>query len=155
MIPGDFNVWTLESGSRKNNAKVRSLLEAFTQLDKVLAYEGNLSTFQNGRSASIVEITFVSPALIRCVSWHVNEDYTHSDHQALIFELWETAYPKSRTSGWSTLDEQAFIEVWLDQSTKVGDATEKALCLTQCIFKTCDTFMPRKCTFPSRKLNYW
>lgn len=113
VTSGDFNEWALDWGNRKNNAKGRNLL-GFAQLDIVLAKEGNVSVFQKGWFASTVDLTFISPAVKRCMTWHVIKDYIHSDHLAIIFELRKQShgrqiiYLKPRgTSGWcaKTLDE--------------------------------------------------
>ena len=88
VIAGDFNAWAREWGSRETNARGRSLLDTFAQLDVVLANEGCVNTFQKGGSTSIVDLTFVSPALARGMSWCVSNHYTHSDHQAIFFGLW-------------------------------------------------------------------
>lgn len=39
MVAGDFNEWALEWGSKEINAKDRSLLDPFTQLDIILGNE--------------------------------------------------------------------------------------------------------------------
>lgn len=40
LIAGNLNAWAIERGSRENNAKGRSPLEAFAQLDTILVKEG-------------------------------------------------------------------------------------------------------------------
>ncbi|CAD7081162.1 unnamed protein product [Hermetia illucens] len=164
VIAGDFNAWALEWGSRESNARGRSLLEAFAQMDIVLANEGAVNTFQKGGSGSVVDLTFVSPSLARGMSWCVSERYTHSDHQAVFFETCvepqgkERSCPKpKKISGWfaKSLDEQSFLEVWLDQPDIAGASTERAVHLAQCIAKACDASMPRRCAFPRRRPNYW
>lgn len=49
-------------------------VEAFAQLDIVLIKEGNVNFFRKRRSGPIVDLTFVSPAVARRMSWHVSED---------------------------------------------------------------------------------
>lgn len=120
-IAGDFNKRAPQQGTRKNNAKGRRLLEVFAQSDIVLVNKGKVKTFQRG-GLLIVDLSFVSSALPRGMSWYVSEDYIHSGHQTIIFELWRephcknTTQPKPRRiSGWSTkaLQKQTFMEMWL------------------------------------------
>lgn len=66
-----------EGDCKENNAKGLNQLEDFAQLDIVPVSEGNVSIFRKEGSASIVDLTFISLALMRCMSWHVSEDYTH------------------------------------------------------------------------------
>lgn len=46
VIIGDFNAWAFEWGSREANARGRSLLEDFTQLNVVLANEDEVNSFR-------------------------------------------------------------------------------------------------------------
>ena len=94
VIAGDFNAWAIEWGSKETNARGRCLLEAFAQLDVVLPNEGDVNTYRKGGTGSIVDLTFVSPALARDMSWQVSEDFTYSDYQAITFEL--TTEPQGR-----------------------------------------------------------
>lgn len=64
-------IWYVEWGTRENTAKDRILLTNFAQLDIVLGNEVNVGTFRKGGSASVVDLTFVSTVLTRCMAWHV------------------------------------------------------------------------------------
>lgn len=48
-----------------------------------------------GRYGYVVDLTFVNPALVGGISWHIGEDY----NRTLLFELWtEPQGPCLRTS---------------------------------------------------------
>lgn len=104
IIAGDFNARAPEWGSKENNGKDRSLLKGFSQLNIILVKEGNINIFRKGGFGLIASLTFVSPALMNGMFWHVSGDYIHSDHRTIIFVLQkETACPKlRRISRWST-----------------------------------------------------
>ncbi|XP_070132607.1 uncharacterized protein [Drosophila bipectinata] len=87
VIGGDFNVWSPEWGSRAPNERGTSLLEHFAALDVVLANRGQKLTYSKAGRGSIIDITFVSSALIRRCNWEVSDAFTFSDHQAIHFTL--------------------------------------------------------------------
>lgn len=105
VICGDFNAWATNWGCRSTNARGRVLLEAFTQLDLVLGNTGNSQTFRRGATGSVVDLTFLSPVLSKELEWSVSENYTHSDHQAIVFTLGGRANlvktPDSFYNGWA------------------------------------------------------
>lgn len=64
---------------------------------------------KNGDLLCNQQADLFSPRLLRDLTWHVGKNYTFSDHQATISEIWrktpcnETAYPKPRRiSRWIT-----------------------------------------------------
>lgn len=87
VIACDFDALAAEWGSSLTTARWCCLLEAFGQLDIVLANDGHVNIYLKGRSGSAVDLTFVSPSLVGNRSWKVGERYTHSDHQAKVFIL--------------------------------------------------------------------
>lgn len=86
IIGGDFNASATDWGCQRTNNRGRVLLEAFAQLDLVLLNTGNVQTFRRHGYGSIVDITYISNTLTRNVQWEVSEQYTHSDHQAILFQ---------------------------------------------------------------------
>lgn len=63
----------------------RILLEAFA--DVVPAIVGASYTFKGRGLGSIVDLTYVSAALVSRVAWRVSEDYnTYSEHQVVGME---------------------------------------------------------------------
>ncbi|KAH8265925.1 hypothetical protein KR026_009514, partial [Drosophila bipectinata] len=73
VIGGDFNAWSPEWGSRAPNERGTSLLEHFAALDVVLANRGQKLTYSKAGRGSIIDITFVSSALIRRCNWEVSD----------------------------------------------------------------------------------
>lgn len=65
-----------------------SLLEAFAQLDIVLATEDYVNPYRKQGFGLFVDLTFVNPTLARNMSWKVSRDLTY-DHQTITFELWK------------------------------------------------------------------
>ncbi|CAB0042923.1 unnamed protein product, partial [Trichogramma brassicae] len=83
IIAGDFNVWSTEWGCRAT-----TLLDALALLEAVLLNTGNTPTFTGALGYSVVDLTFASDTLAyQVTSWAVSELYTHSDHQAMVFEI--------------------------------------------------------------------
>lgn len=87
IIAGDFNAWAVEWGSRFTSQRGQNLLEALARLNVDLANEGSTSTYRWEGRESIVDVTFCSPALMQNMNWRVCEEYTHSDHQAIRYNI--------------------------------------------------------------------
>ena len=162
IIAGDFNAWAVDWGSRTTNTRGRILLEAFAELDLVLANTGNVSTFRGTGSGSIVDLTYVSTTLARRMTWFVSEHYTHSDHQAIFLQIEygpcvDTCSREAGNRGWSVkgLEEDAFIEMLLGGQSPGGAATEKVEQMMGRITRACDAAMPRRRVLAKRRSNYW
>nr|XP_043069082.1 uncharacterized protein LOC122321974 [Drosophila bipectinata] len=126
VIGGDFNAWSPEWGSRAPNERGTSLLKHFAALDVVLANRGQKLAYSKTERESIIDITFVSSALIRRCNWEVSDAFTFSDHQAIHFTLG------------GTLDRSS-------SSSPEGAAEE----LSGALAHACDSAMPRR--KPSRR----
>lgn len=87
IIADDFTAWSEEWESRLTNCRGRTLMEDFSPLDVILANRGNTSTFRRGNQSSVIDITFASRQFVSEINWQVRENYTHSDHQALTYEI--------------------------------------------------------------------
>lgn len=85
VIDGDLNV--LEWRSKENNEKGRSVFEAFAQLDVILVKDGEVNTLRKKGSGSVIDLVFLSPKLVRRISWHICKANTLSEYQKIIFEL--------------------------------------------------------------------
>ncbi|CAB0031145.1 unnamed protein product [Trichogramma brassicae] len=93
IIAGDFNAWSTEWGCRATRQHATTLLEALAPLEAVLLNTGNTPTFTGALGYSVVDLTSASDTLaFQVTSWAVSELYTHSDHQAIVFEI-EIARP--------------------------------------------------------------
>jgi len=163
LIAGDFNAWAIEWGSRETNSRGTALLEAFACLPVVLVNTGNTPTFCRGNASSIIDLTFMSNCLIdRGVVWRVSDIYTHSDHQALVYELAERRPRRSlaryhkEAIGWKSkaFDENIF-HLMMEDPRLSGTANNKAVHLMKHITKACDAAMPRRVVDNRRKPVFW
>lgn len=68
VIAGDFSVWTTECGSKVSNNRRLILLESFPSLDIVVSNFGNTDIIRKESIGSVVNITFVSTALMRYIT---------------------------------------------------------------------------------------
>ena len=162
IIAGDFNAWATEWGSKETNRRGMSLLEAFSSMDVVLFNAGDTSTFRKGGASSVIDLTFGSSCLMRVLTkWEVSENYTHSDHQAIFFEIKLAGEDKRikhirKPVGWkaSTFEEDLFI-VFLDNPNLSGNANAKATQLTNAITNACSTTMVERLLDTRRPPAYW
>lgn len=80
---------------------------------------------------SVIDLTFISHTLSKDLQWQVSEEYTHSDHKAIVFQMERTTGAKRITntvvSGWTSrkLDEVMFEEIFVQEAMPVGNAREK------------------------------
>lgn len=164
IIAGDFNAWAEEWGSRRTNARGEALLEAFAGLDIVLANSGDTSTFRGSIGSSIVDLTFTSPVLARHMRWRVSEDYTHSDHQAIVFEIVRRkentdsiSHRRSQRRGWvaKSMDVEVLVETLRNASAPEGTAEERARLAMSTLKGACDASMPKRIINDRRTPSYW
>lgn len=164
IIAGDFNAWAEEWGSRLTNARGEALLETLAGLDIVLANTGDTSTFRGSNGSSIVDLTFSSPALARDMRWEVSEDYSHSDHQAILFEISKQKggttngnHRQSKRRGWvaKSLEPETLVEMIRDASRPEGTAEEMARSVTCRLKAACDASMPKRIVNDRRAPAYW
>ncbi|CAB0044864.1 unnamed protein product [Trichogramma brassicae] len=141
VIAGDFNAWSTEWGCRETRPRASILLDSLALLDAVLL---------NTEGSSIVDLTFVCETLTpRVLSWTVSGLYTHSDHQAIVFEIEDdgaSGRPSTRRSyGWNarTLDVDRFSAVVSSASVAPGTAEDMASSLMSVITGACDASMSK------------
>jgi hypothetical protein len=160
IIAGDFNAWAIEWGSTTTNSRGHALLESLSFLNIVLCNNGNSPTFCRGEASSIIDITFISSDLMRTdIRWEVSEIYTHSDHQAILFELCGRKPRLKRSiklAGWKSknFDEGIFITM-MDEVSLKGVAEAKATQLMNCVTRACNAAMPRRVVDNRHPPNYW
>lgn len=161
-IAGDFNAWAKEWGSRTTNARGRSLLETLASLDLVLLNDGKTYTFGRAGAFSIIDLTFVSPTLSLNTKWRVSEHYTHSDHQAILFEVTlqkNQEVRKSKTTGpkWKdTAFDKEFFEEMISSGQLHGDSPNAlAHEINNIMAEACDASMPRRSVSKSGNPCYW
>ena len=158
IIAGDFNAWATEWGSRHTSAKGVALLEAFGVLDIVLCNVGNKLTYRAGSTGSIIDLTFVSTSIVRSVhEWRVSDTYTHSDHQAIMFEYAaKKQKPSTRFTGWRVkLFDHDVCSLIMENMHLTGTASTKAAQLSSNLIQACDASMPRRGKFSPRRPVYW
>lgn len=149
VIGGDFNAWATEWGSRVTNARGRVLLETLAPLNISIANTGEVYTYRKAGVGSIIDITFVSNSLAPNIKWRVSEEYSHSDHQAIIYEIKDKKKlqkPKLTGPKWNDkmFDKDAFEAVLDEYELSDGMAETMVQELTKCITEACDAAMPRR-----------
>ncbi|CAB0037383.1 unnamed protein product, partial [Trichogramma brassicae] len=149
VIAGDFNAWSTEWGCRETRPRA-FLLDSLALLDAVLLNTGDVPTFNGRQGSSIVDLTFVCETLTpRVLSWTVSGLYTHSDHQAIVFEIEDdgaSSGPSTRRSyRWNarTLDVDRFSAVVSGASVAPGTAEDMASSLMSVITGACDASMSK------------
>ncbi|XP_062557410.1 uncharacterized protein LOC134222282 [Armigeres subalbatus] len=161
VIAGDFNAWAVEWGSRCTNPRGWSLLEAFARLNVDLINEGSTSTYRRDGRESIIDVTFCSPALARNTNWRVCEDYTHSDHQAVLYCVGGRVHSEPRESSikerkWKTesFDKDVFAEAMRFERNLQNLSPDE---LVAALTRACDATMPRKVQprYARRQIYWW
>lgn len=162
IIAGDFNAWATEWGSRETNARGDILLTFAASLEIVTLNNGTEPTFRRNRNSSRVDVTFASENLAsRVTRWHVSEIYTHSDHQAILFDV---VTDERRTDGrlqsarkWNarSFDEEVFIFMMSENIQLTGSAEQKTSQLMSLISKACDASMRKGTGRKNHKSVYW
>ncbi|CAB0027969.1 unnamed protein product [Trichogramma brassicae] len=162
VITGDFNAWLTEWGCRATRPRASILLDSLALLDAVLLNTGDAPTFNGTQGGSIVDLTFVCETLApRVKSWTVSGRYTHSDHQAIVFEFEDTGTstrPSMRQScKWNarTLDAGRFSAAVSSASVAPGTAEDMASSLMAVITCACDASMSKANPRRRREPVYW
>lgn len=160
VIGGDFNAWASEWGSRFTTPRGEKVLETFASLDIGLANIGNVPTYRKAGRSSVIDITFASISLLRSINWRVSEEYSASDHQAVMIEVrCKRSDSDSTTTGpkWkdTLLDGDMFDHVIRSEDVTNDSAEDMTNQLTMLLTKACDAAMPRRT--PSRRGQpcYW
>ncbi|CAB0037844.1 unnamed protein product [Trichogramma brassicae] len=162
VIAGDFNAWSTEWGCRETRPRASILLDSLALLDAVLLNTGDVPTFNGRQGSSIVDLTFLCETLTpRVLSWTVSGLYTHSDHQAIVFEIEDDGAPSRpsthRSYRWNarTLDVDRFSAVVSSASVAPGTAEDMASSLMSVITGACDASMSKANPRRRREPVYW
>ena len=162
VIAGDFNAWATEWGSRVTNQRGEVLLDSFARADVCLCNTGNSPTFAKNGRKSIVDLTFVCESLARRItSWEVSDCYTHSDHQAIVYEFSETykfSPPRVRKGvPWNhrTFDRDSFVAMMEGNIHLAGNSEDMVEILMNRIFVACNASMTRGQRRDRRPPVYW
>ncbi|XP_046868598.1 uncharacterized protein LOC124461052 [Drosophila willistoni] len=139
VIAGDFNAWAQEWGSSITNARGRAVLESLASLDVALLNCGSRNTFNS---------------LARIAAWRLDDNYTASDHEAIIFSLGQAARPQQTHTQAvelpykaDTLNTQAFTAAIYDATLAAGSAQGMADQLCGMLASACDASMARSRPF--------
>ena len=108
----------------------------------------------------MIDITLVSTSILRSINWRVSEEYTASDHQAIMIEIRSQRSNNGTTSPgpkWkdTLLDGDMFDQVVRNEDFTLDSADSMTNQLTMILNKACDAAMPRRT--PSRRGQpcYW
>ncbi|CAB0033707.1 unnamed protein product, partial [Trichogramma brassicae] len=149
-------------GSRETRPRASILLDSLALLDAVLLNTGDVPTFNGRQGSSIVDLTFVCETLTpRVLSWMMSELYTHSNHQAIVFEIEDdgaSSGPSTRRSyRWNarTLDVDRFSAVVSGASVAPGTAEDMASSLMSVITGACNASMSKANPRRRREPVYW
>ncbi|CAB0035076.1 unnamed protein product [Trichogramma brassicae] len=161
IVAGDFNAWATKSGCRVTRQHGTILLDALATLEAALLNTGDTPTFTGALGYSVIDLTFASDTLApRITSWAVSELYTHSDQQAIVFEI-ETARPPRPTTRQSckwnarTLDTESLSDMKANAAVPPGPTEEMATRLMDTITSACDASMAKSIGRRRRCAVYW
>lgn len=166
IVTGDFNARAVEWGMPRTNTRGRYVLEMAARTGLHILNVGNVSTFRRpGYGESIPDISLASEGLVRRITdWHVSEDYSASDHQAILFGISPAGsgptslYRPSPSKIWdiNRLDREVFKEFLPREVTRTtAGAEDLALRTLGVITTACDVAMPKFSQYRRRKPAYW
>lgn len=164
IIAGDFNAWSIIWGSISTNNRGKILLESLTRLEVCLMNKGSEPTFVRGEQTSIIDLTFASDDLSTYLqNWKVSDQYTHSDHRAIFYEIVDS---KKTASGpktynmrkWNakSLDREAFEVMMEGEGLNAGTPNSMADSLMVLVTEACNASMTRsQQTKKGHKETHW
>lgn len=95
IVCGDFNAHAISWRSPSTDPRGRLVEEWAAQLDLRLANVGNCPTCVRSQGSSIIDLTWVSPGLLRGVrEWRVQDILSLSDHLYITFSVSEVPAPR-------------------------------------------------------------
>jgi len=168
VVGGDFNAWSQEWGSARNDDRGDRLADLAASLDLLVANVGTTPTYCRVNAESIIDVTFsrlIAPGAIR--DWKVlDEVYSASDHRYVAFILdrvtegEEIVGPASRGWSYRQLNPGALAaylantaEPIVSVETTASDAADS---LIKYLEGACDSCMPpRKLHRSGRSEVHW
>lgn len=88
ILAGDFNSKSPEWGSQTEDERGRVLAETVISLGMKFENVGTRATFQRGNSESVIDVTFSRLQRLQILhDWRVLEDFSHSDHKYVTYQL--------------------------------------------------------------------
>lgn len=171
LVAGDFNSWSTTWGSRRTDAKGRTLEEWAAASDLVLLNKGRVATCVRTQGESIIDLTWATPPAARMVKgWKVATDIEHlSDHRYIMVQLEapmvfrkDSRRRSERRWAVKKLDEDALIAsitsaLWTrdNETQKMDDPLKEVDWLVEVMTKACDASMPRTKSQPRRSTYWW
>ena len=168
ILGGDFNAWSQEWGSTRNDPRGDQLADLAASLDLLVANSGTTPTYRRVNSETIIDVTFYRtrpPSVIR--GWKVlDEVESVSDHRYIGYCLdSNTAIeePPEHLRGWSyrRLDVEALVSHLAEEPLPPNDVTisanEAADSLVNYLASACDSCMPPRAAPPAgrRHVHWW
>lgn len=158
LIGGDFNAWSQEWGSLRNDRRGDQLADLTASMNFVTENSGSVATYRRVNAESVIDVTFsrlTAPATVR--GWRVlDEVESASDHRYLQFTLDLTPDADDDDGdlprGWSfrQLDPVALAtHLATTAQPAVNDATtasQAADDLTEYLEAACNSCMPPRAT---------
>lgn len=172
VVAGDFNAHSRAWGSPITDDRGVVLEDWALSTGVVLLNRGTVQTLVRPQGSSIVDLSFVSPALARRVGdWRVVEGVeTLSDHRYIQFSVVFASSDASLPGGgavagegprWrlGTLDrdlalEAAIVERW-SAAESSPDVNAQSVRLQESLTRVCDAAMQRAGPVPPRRQVYW
>ncbi|KAL4084113.1 hypothetical protein QTP88_027948 [Uroleucon formosanum] len=168
LIGGDFNAWSQEWGSARNDLRGGQLADLAASLDLAIENSGSIATYRRINAESVIDVTFsrlVAPAAI--FGWKVLDDAeSGSDHRYITYTLDpspdsdESVHDHSRGWSYRQLNPAALAthlmntaEPDVDEDTTASQAAER---LTKYLEAACDSCMPPRVSHrPGRTQVHW
>lgn len=165
IVCGDFNARAVEWGLPQTNTRGRYVLEMAARLGLHILNTGGVTTFRRpGYGESIPDISLASEGIAHRISeWHVSEDYSASDHQAILFKvlpegmrLLEIPAPLPRRWNISRLNKN-ILEEQIKNKTVVNHTSAENLATStmSLISSACEQSMPGVSPRHGKKPVYW
>lgn len=163
LIAGDFNAWATEWGCRSTNTRGRILLESLAALDVMVLNSGNEQTFYRNSGGSIIDIAFASGDIFGRIKWYISDQYTHSDHHAIIMEIEDeqttptlTNTLNVRHTGWkpNSLDKD-LLNAYMEGTILNGTPEDMADQLISQVTHACNVSMRKRGKGGNKPPVYW
>lgn len=168
ILGGDYNAWSQEWGSARNDARGNRLADLAASLELIAGNVGNTPTYRRINAESVIDVTFhrIQPPLT-LTGWRVMDEVASaSDHRYITYTLDSqaaTEEPPEHLRGWSyrRLDVEALAshlsEAPLPQYDGTTSANEAADQLVNYLSSACDSCMPPRAAPPAgrRNVHWW
>ena len=165
IIGGDFNARAVEWGSSETNTRGRYVLDMAARTGLHILNTGGVSTFRRpGYGETIPDISLVTEGFAhRVTNWKVCEDYSASDHQAILFKvLSEQATPEANSAPlsrrWNVrrLDKSSFEDLVKNKTIENRRSAEELATATMSLISSaCEQSMPAVSGRRGKKPVYW